>query len=61
MRGECKYEGVICNPQFNSRISDAEMRVMHLVYDGLDNDEIADRLYLSPHTVKIISNQFISN
>lgn len=52
MRGECKYEGIICNPQFNSRISDAEMRVMRLVYDGIDNDEIADRLYLSPHTVK---------
>ena len=30
MRGECKYEGIICNPQFNSRISDAEMRVMRL-------------------------------
>ena len=52
MRGECKYEGVICNPQFNSRISDAELRVMNMGYDGIDIDENADRLYLSPHTVK---------
>lgn len=52
MRGECKYEGVICDPQFDSRISDAEMRVMRLVYEGLSNEDIADKLYLSPHTVK---------
>ena len=28
------------------------MRVMKLVYDGKSNDDIADSLYLSPHTVK---------
>ena len=52
MRGECKYEGIICCPQFYSRISDAEMRVMQMVYQGANNEEIADKLYLSPHTVK---------
>ena len=52
LRGECKYEDIICNPQFNSSLSDAEMRVMKLVYDGNSNDDIADSLYLSPHTVK---------
>ena len=52
MRGECKHENVICNPKFNSRLSDAELRVMKLVYEGCTNEEIADRLYLSPHTVK---------
>lgn len=52
MRGECRYEGVICCPQFNCCISDAEMRVMQLVYEGFNNEDIAERLYLSPHTVK---------
>lgn len=52
MRGECSHENIICNPKFNSRISDAEMRVMKMIYDGCNNEEIADKLYLSPHTVK---------
>lgn len=50
--GRCPYANVVCNPKFNSRISDAEMRVMKMVYVGCNNEEIADRLYLSPHTVK---------
>jgi hypothetical protein len=28
------------------------MRVMQLVYEGFNNEDIAERLYLSPHTVK---------
>ena len=52
MRGECPHENKVCCPSFNSNLSDAELRVMKLVYDGCDNDEIADQLYLSPHTVK---------
>lgn len=52
LRGECRYEGEICGAKFNSRLSAAEVRVMRLVYDGISNDEIAERLYISPHTVK---------
>lgn len=52
MRGECPHENVVCNPKFNSRISDAEMRVMKMIYEGCSNEEVADKLYLSPHTVK---------
>ena len=52
MRGECPFEGVICCPKFNTKLSDAEMRVMRLVYHGLDKAEIASQTYLSPHTVK---------
>ncbi len=52
LRGECKYEGVICLPKFNSKLSDAEMRVMRLYYDNQSIDRIADHLYLSGHTVK---------
>jgi DNA-binding CsgD family transcriptional regulator len=52
LRGECRYEGKICFPKFNTRLSDAELRVMRLVYDGVSKDDIAERLYLSPNTVK---------
>lgn len=52
MRGKCPHENKVCNPKFNSRISEAEMRVMKMVYDGCSNEKISDKLYLSPHTVK---------
>ena len=52
LRSECKFEGVICCPVFNTKLSDAELRVMRLVYDGATKEEIAEQLYLSPHTVK---------
>ncbi len=52
LRGECKYEGIICGAKFNSKLSAAEIRVMKLVYDGCNNEDIADKLYLSLHTVK---------
>ena len=52
LRGECQFEGVICNPKFNSKLSDAELRVMKLVYQGRAIDEIASTLFISIHTVK---------
>lgn len=52
MRGECFFEGVICSPKFNSRLSGAELRVMRLYYGNESIDRIADQLYLSGHTVK---------
>ena len=52
LRGECPYEGRICNPKLNTRLSDAEMRVMKMVYEGYSNEEISSILYLSPYTVK---------
>lgn len=51
LRGECKNEGVICNPKFNSKISDAEERVLKLQFFGKTKEEIADELSLSVHTV----------
>ena len=52
LQGECPHEGIICMPKMDSRLSDAEVRVMKLVCDGKSNVEIADELYLSPNTVK---------
>lgn len=51
MRGECPMENVVCHPQFNSKISPAETRVLELVFHKYSEDEIAERLFLSPHTV----------
>lgn len=52
LRGECKHDGVICCPRFNSKLSEAELRVMRLIYAGMTIEEVATNLYLSPHTVK---------
>jgi DNA-binding CsgD family transcriptional regulator len=51
MRGECKYENVICHPVFNGKISDAEMRVINLMYKGFSRTQIAEELFISPYTV----------
>ena len=52
MRGECQFEGIVCMPKFNSRLSSAELRVMKLFYEGNDKDEIGAALFVSPGTVK---------
>lgn len=51
LRGECRYDHVICRPEFDNQLSSAEQRVMALVYDGLTEEAIGDRLRLSPLTV----------
>ena len=51
LRGECPYECVICRPEFNHKLSAAEMRVMSLWYTGLQEDGIAEQLCISPYTV----------
>ena len=51
-RGECPLENKVCNPRFDARLSEAEMRVMRLVYEGMNNEDIADRLCISVNTVK---------
>ena len=51
LRGECRYENVICHPKFNSRISDSELRVIELLSKGIGRNQIAEELCLSPHTV----------
>lgn len=51
LRGECKYDHVICQPEFDHKLSPAELRVLALVYEGLLEAAIGDRLKLSPLTV----------
>lgn len=52
LRGECQFEGVICMPKFNSTLSGKELEVMRLIYEGRSIGDIAEKLYLSPFTVK---------
>lgn len=51
LRGECHLDHIVCHPEFNHQISPAEMQVLRLVYEGLTEDEIGERLRLSPHTI----------
>ena len=60
MRGECPYEGVICSPKFNSKLSPAELRVMKPFYEGRSKEEIAEMLFISPGVVKLhIKNSYL--
>ena len=52
LRGECQYEGLVCCPKFNNKLSPAEYRVMEMVYKGRTKAEIATTLYNSPETIK---------
>ncbi len=51
LRGECKLECVVCRPEFDHKLSAAELPVMRLWYQGEDVKYIADKLCLSPHTI----------
>lgn len=51
LRGECKFDQVICNPKFNTSLSDRELQVMKHFSNGLNENQIADKLYISINTV----------
>jgi DNA-binding CsgD family transcriptional regulator len=46
-RGNCPHEGVICRSELTRR----EVEVTRLIADDLADKQIADRLFISPHTV----------
>lgn len=52
LRGECKCEGVICRPEFNSQLSDRELDVMRSYYEGLEESAIAGKFFISEETVR---------
>lgn len=51
MRGECKHDQIICSPKFNTKLSDREMEVMKLLYEGFTDEEVAEKLFISINTV----------
>lgn len=52
LRGECKHEGVICKPKFNSTLSERELDIMRSFYEGMDENRIADKHCVSIETVR---------
>lgn len=52
LRGECRLEGIVCNPEFEDKISPSEMRILKLINQSKTPEEIADELYLSVFTVR---------
>lgn len=52
LRGECKSEGIICKPKFNSTLSEAELNVMRSFYEGIGETDIADKLCICVDTVR---------
>lgn len=51
LRGECIHEGCICKPVLDTKLSAREMEVLKLIAQGMDSDEIAEELFISPFTV----------
>ena len=51
LRGECKWDGILCQPKFNSRLSERQLEVMRLCFEGATDEEIADKLFISINTI----------
>lgn len=51
LAGECEFEHIICHPEFEHGLTNAEKRVLALVYKGKTESAIADHLHISPLTV----------
>lgn len=52
LRGECANEGIICNPKFNSKLSNREIEIMQHFYNGYSYEAISEKMYISTETVK---------
>lgn len=52
LRGECRHEGIVCNPPFNAKISPAEMRVLELIWRKMKTSDIANKLSLAERTIQ---------
>lgn len=52
LEGECPLYNIVCNPKFNANLSIRELEVMKLYVEGCRTEEIAEKLFLSPDTVR---------
>ena len=51
LRGECRYEGVICKPELETHLTERENEVFRLIASNRQTDDIAEELHISPCTV----------
>jgi DNA-binding CsgD family transcriptional regulator len=51
LRGECKYEGIICKPKLDTVLTAREKEIVGLIAKGLHTSDIAQSLNISPTTV----------
>lgn len=51
LRGECKYDHIICSPKFNTKLSERENQVMRMLYEGSSDEEVSENLFISLNTV----------
>ena len=51
LAGECCEFGIVCNSQESTELSNREVEILRLISQGLENVEIGELLYISPHTV----------
>lgn len=57
LRGECRYEGVICRPKKDTKLSQREEEVARCLALGMSRQQVADFMCLSVFTV----NRHIAN
>lgn len=53
-RGQCKHEGILCDglkTDSGEYLSQREIEILRMVADGIQEAEIAERLFISPLTV----------
>lgn len=48
---ECKWEGVICKPRLDTKLTDREEEILGLIASGLQACEIGEKLCISKSTV----------
>ncbi len=51
LRGQCSYERIVCLPERQTSLTEAEKRVAVLLYQGKRRQQIADILFLAPCTI----------
>jgi DNA-binding CsgD family transcriptional regulator len=51
LRGECKYDQLICSPKFNTKLSQRELEVMKMLYEGQPDELVSEQLFISINTV----------
>lgn len=51
IRDECPLSGIVCNSPVSTTLTEREKEVFALISEGLQAEEIKDRLFLSIHTI----------